>query len=75
MPLYEHVFLARQDLSPQQVEEMTTQFKGVIEGLGGKIAKSEYWGVKSLTFRIRKNRKAHFTLFNLDTPAGGGRRT
>ena len=68
MPLYEHVFLARQDLSPQQVEEMTTQFKGVIEGLGGKIAKSEYWGVKSLTFRIRKNRKAHFTLFNLDTP-------
>ncbi len=68
MPLYEHVFLARQDLSPQQVEEMTTQFKGIIEGLGGKVAKSEYWGVKSLTFRIRKNRKAHFTLFNLDTP-------
>jgi small subunit ribosomal protein S6 len=68
MPLYEHVFLARQDLSPQQVEELTTQFKGVIEGLGGKVAKSEYWGVKSLTFRIRKNRKAHFTLFNLDTP-------
>ena len=68
MPLYEHVFMARQDLSPQQVEEMTTQFKGVIEGLGGKVAKSEYWGVKSLTFRIRKNRKAHFTLFNLDTP-------
>ena len=68
MPLYEHVFMARQDLSPQQVEEMTTQFKGVIEGLGGKIAKSEYWGVKSLNFRIRKNRKAHFTLFNLDTP-------
>jgi small subunit ribosomal protein S6 len=68
MPLYEHVFLARQDLSPQQVEELTAQFKGVIEGLGGKVAKSEYWGVKSLTFRIRKNRKAHFTLFNLDTP-------
>ncbi|MGZ3410202.1 MAG: 30S ribosomal protein S6 [Xanthobacteraceae bacterium] len=68
MPLYEHVFMARQDLSPQQVEEMTTQFKGVIEGLGGKVAKSEYWGVKSLNFRIRKNRKAHFTLFNLDAP-------
>ena len=68
MPLYEHVFMARQDLSPQQVEEMTTQFKGVIEGLGGKVTKSEYWGVKSLNFRIRKNRKAHFTLFNLDAP-------
>ena len=68
MPLYEHVFMARQDLSPQQVEEMTTQFKGIVEGLGGKVAKSEYWGVKTLTFRIAKNRKAHFTLFNLDTP-------
>ncbi len=68
MPLYEHVFMARQDLSPQQIEEMTAQFKGVIEGLGGKVEKSEYWGVKTLTFRIQKNRKAHFTLFNLDTP-------
>jgi small subunit ribosomal protein S6 len=68
MPLYEHVFLARQDLSAQQVEEMTTQFKGIIEGLGGKVVKNEYWGVKTLTFRIRKNRKAHFTLFNLDAP-------
>ena len=68
MPLYEHVFLARQDLSPQQVEDLTTQFKGVVEGLGGKVAKNEYWGVKSLTFRMRKNRKAHFTLLNLDAP-------
>ena len=68
MPLYEHVFMARQDLSVQQIEEMTAQFKGVIEGLGGKVTKSEYWGVKTLNFRIRKNRKAHFTLFNLDTP-------
>jgi len=68
MPLYEHVFLSRQDLSPQQVEELTTQFKGVLEGLGGKVSKSEYWGVKSLTFRIRKNRKAHFSMFNVDAP-------
>jgi small subunit ribosomal protein S6 len=68
MPLYEHVFLARQDVSAQQVEELAAQFKGVIEGLGGKVAKTEYWGVKSLTFRIRKNRKAHFTLFNVDAP-------
>ena len=68
MPLYEHVFIARQDLSPQQVEELTAQYKGVIEGLGGKVQKSEYWGVKSLSFRIRKNRKAHYTLFNIDGP-------
>jgi small subunit ribosomal protein S6 len=68
MPLYEHVFLARQDASPQQVEELTTQFKGIIEGLGGKVTKQEYWGVKSLTFRMNKNRKAHFTLFNVDAP-------
>jgi len=69
MPLYEHVFLARQDLGPQQVEEFTNQYKAVIEGMGGKIAKNEYWGVKSLSYRIRKNRKAHMTLFNIDAPA------
>ena len=68
MPLYEHVYLARQDVSAQQVEELTAQFTGVIEGLGGKVTKSEYWGVKSLNFRIRKNRKAHFTLLNVDAP-------
>jgi small subunit ribosomal protein S6 len=68
MPLYEHVYIARQDLSAQQVEELTTQIRGVVEGLGGKVAKAEYWGVKTLTFRMRKNRKAHFTLLNLDAP-------
>jgi small subunit ribosomal protein S6 len=68
MPLYEHVYLARQDLSTQQVEELTGQFKGVIEQLGGSVEKIEYWGVKSLTYRIRKNRKAHFTLLNLNAP-------
>jgi small subunit ribosomal protein S6 len=69
MPLYEHVYLARQDLSAQQVEEMTASFKGVVEGLGGKLVSDpEYWGVKTLSFRIRKNRKAHFTLLKLDAP-------
>jgi len=68
MPLYEHVYLARQDLSQQQVDELTAQYKGVIEQMGGKIAKVEYWGVKSLTYRIRKNRKAHFTSLNIDAP-------
>ena len=69
MPLYEHVYLARQDVSAQQVEELTAQFTGVIEQLGGKVAKMEYWGIKSLSFRINKNRKAHFTLMNVDAPA------
>jgi small subunit ribosomal protein S6 len=69
MPLYEHVFLARQDVSAQQVEDLTTQLKGVIEQMGGKITKVEQWGVKSLSYRLRKNRKAHFTLLNVDAPA------
>jgi small subunit ribosomal protein S6 len=66
MPLYEHVYLARQDLSQQQVDELSAQYKGLIEKMGGSVPKTEYWGVKSLTFRIRKNRKAHFTLMNID---------
>jgi len=69
MPLYEHVFLARQDLGAPQVEELTNQYKGVIEQMGGSVAKTEYWGVKSLSYRLRKNRKAHFTLLNVDAPA------
>jgi small subunit ribosomal protein S6 len=68
MPLYEHVFLARQDVSGQQVEALVEQFKSVIEQNGGKVSKVEPWGLKSLTFRIRKNRKAHFTLLNIDAP-------
>ena len=67
MPLYEHVFMARQDVSTQ-VEALVEQFKGAIEGAGGKIAKVEAWGLKSLTYRIQKNRKAHFTLLNIDAP-------
>src|SRR5689334_8306350 len=68
MPLYEHVYLARQDVTTQQVDELTAQFKSVIEQLGGRVASSEYWGVKSLSYRLRKNRKAHFTFMNLDAP-------
>jgi len=69
MPLYEHVFLARQDVTAQQVEEMIAQYKGVIEAGNGSVPKQEYWGVKSLTYRIRKNRKAHMALLNIDAPA------
>ena len=69
MPLYEHVYLARQDLSTQQVEELTTVLSGVITQNGGKILKTEYWGLKSLSYRISKNRKAHLTLLNVEAPA------
>jgi small subunit ribosomal protein S6 len=68
MPLYEHVYLARQDASAQQVDDLTAQLKGVVEGLGGSVKKTEYWGVKSLSYRLRKNRKAHFTLMDIDAP-------
>jgi small subunit ribosomal protein S6 len=68
MPLYEHVFMVRQDASTAQVEALTQQLKSIVEQNGGKVAKSEYWGVKSLSYRIRKNRKAHFSLLNLDAP-------
>jgi small subunit ribosomal protein S6 len=66
MPLYEHVFLARQDISTQQVEGLVQEFRTIIEGQGGTIGKTEYWGLKGLTFRIKKNRKAHFSLLNID---------
>jgi small subunit ribosomal protein S6 len=68
MALYEHVFLARQDVSGQRVDELVEQYKGVIETGGGKVGKTEYWGLKSLAFRINKNRKAHYTLMNIDAP-------
>ena len=69
MPLYEHIYLARQDLSTQQVEELTAKLTGVITEAGGKITKTEYWGLKSLSYRIAKNRKAHLTLLNVDAPS------
>ena len=69
MSLYEHVYLARQDASAQQVEELTVHLKSVVEGLGGSVAKTEYWGVKSLSYRLRKNRKAHFTQLNINAPS------
>jgi small subunit ribosomal protein S6 len=68
MALYEHIYMARQDISAQQVEALTEQFKKVVAGLGGSIDKIEYWGVKSLAYRIKKNRKAHFSLFNINAP-------
>jgi small subunit ribosomal protein S6 len=69
MPLYEHIFMARQDVTSQQVEAFVDQFKTVIEQNGGTVENTEMWGVKSLAYRIKKNRKAHFTMFNLNAPA------
>ena len=68
MPLYEHVFMARQDVSTAQVEAMLKEYAQVIEEGGGKIAKSEYWGLKSLAYKIKKSRKAHYALMNIDSP-------
>ena len=69
MALYEHIYLARQDVSPQQVEEMTNALTAVLVEGGGKVTKNEYWGLKSLSYRIKKNRKAHYSLLNIDAPA------
>ncbi|MBW9087791.1 30S ribosomal protein S6 [Rhizobium wenxiniae] len=69
MALYEHVFLARQDMSAQQVEALVEQYKGVIEANGGKVGRVENWGLKSLTYRMKKNRKAHYALMDIDAPA------
>lgn len=68
MPLYEHVFLARQDISAQQVEALLQSFRAILEERGGSVGKTEYWGLKSLAYRIKKNRKAHFALMNIDAP-------
>jgi len=69
MALYEHIYLARQDVSPQQVEEMTNALTEVLVAGGGKVTKNEYWGLKSLSYRIKKNRKAHYSLLNIDAPS------
>ena len=68
MALYEHVFLARQDLSQQQVDALVEQYKGVISENGGSVGRVENWGLKSLTYRVNKNRKAYYTLMDLTCP-------
>ena len=68
MALYENVFIARQDVPTTQVETLTNQFSELVTGLGGTVSKKEYWGLRSLTYRIKKNRKGHYTLLNIDAP-------
>ncbi len=69
MPYYETVFIARQELSDAQVKELTEAYSKIITDGGGKIHKTENWGLRSLAYRIRKNRKGHYVLIESDTPA------
>lgn len=69
MPFYENVFIARQDISAAQVEALADQFTALVAEQGGQITKREYWGLRNLAYRIKKNRKGHYVLFNLDAPA------
>ena len=68
MALYEHIYLVRQDVTAPQVEALTETLKTLIASNGGSVSKVEAWGLKSLAFRIKKNRKAYFTLLNIDGP-------
>jgi small subunit ribosomal protein S6 len=68
MSLYECVFIARQDIAQPQVDALADQFAGVITAGGGEVKKREYWGLRNISFRIKKNRKGHYTLFNIDSP-------
>ena len=67
MRLYESVFIARQDISTTQVENLTKEFSDIIENGGGKIHKHEYWGLRTLAYRVKKNRKGHYVMLNLET--------
>ena len=69
MALYEHVVIARQDISPPQAEALNETIKALIEELGGHIAKIEYWGLRNLTYRIKKNRKGHYSLLAIEAPS------
>ena len=70
MPFYENVFITRQDISTAQVEALTDTFANLVAEQGGKIEKREYWGLRNLAYRIKKNRKGHYVLFNLEAPPG-----
>ena len=69
MPFYENVFVARQDLTPAKVTELTNKFAAAIEANGGKVTKREDWGLRNLAYKIQKNRKGYYMLMNIDAPA------
>jgi small subunit ribosomal protein S6 len=68
MPLYESIFIARQDIAATQVEALTAGFADIVRAQGGQVTKTEQWGLRSLAYRINKNKKGHYVLFNLDAP-------
>mgnify|MGYP006115310985 CR=1 FL=1 len=68
MALYENIFIVRQDISSAQVDAITDSFEEIVNGLGGSVAKREYWGLRTLAYRIKKNKKGHYVLFNIDAP-------
>ena len=70
MALYEHVFLARQDLSQAQVDALAATATEIVEAGEGKVTKTETWGLKNLAYKIKRNRKAHFVMLNIEAPAG-----
>jgi small subunit ribosomal protein S6 len=70
VPLYEHVFLARQDLSQAQVDALAATATEIVESNAGKVTKTETWGLKNLAYKIKRNRKAHYVMLNIDAPAG-----
>jgi small subunit ribosomal protein S6 len=70
VPLYEHVFLARQDLSQAQVDALAANATEIVESNAGKVTKTETWGLKNLAYKIKRNRKAHYVMLNIDAPAG-----
>jgi small subunit ribosomal protein S6 len=69
MALYEHVLIARPDISPAQVESLMEELSGFLDKQGAKVSKSEYWGLRNLSYQINKQRKGHYSLFNIDGPA------
>ncbi len=68
MPLYESTFIARQDLSPQDVTKLTELFSGIVTEQGGNVVKTEYWGLRNLAYKVKKNKKGHYVMFGIDAP-------
>jgi small subunit ribosomal protein S6 len=68
MPLYESTFITRQDLSRADITKLTDSFSTIVEQSGGKVVKNEYWGLRNLSYRIRKNRKGHYAMLAIDAP-------
>ena len=69
MPLYEHTVIARPDLSTQQAQDLSTAFGEIITAQGGTVGKVEYWGLRTLSYRVKKHRKGHYLHLNLDAPS------